>query len=1167
MKAKANLNSRFLGLACTAFWLALQFPCARLCSLSELRDSLESPSFASAPSARMSLTSEPRSTTKETSLAMYGELPLSFEANCGQANPQAKFLSRGRSYQLFLTSNEAVMQLRTPANLPSNSPKHKSIETTSRASAVRMKLVGTNAGRIMGLDELPGKSNYFVGNDPKKWRTNVPTYSRVKYEGIYHGVDLVFYGNQLQLEYDLISAPGASLKAIRIAFDGAERIRIDDSGDLLIDTSVGEIRQRKPVIYQQLDGVKQQVNGGYAILGKQEVGFEVGDYDPRRPLVIDPVIVYSASIGGSYNESANAIAVDAAGNAYIAGMTTSLDFPTVNPVQPKLRLPAVYIGIPPDAFVAKLNPSGTALLYSTYLGGTSNDAANAIAVDAGGNAYATGYSRSNDFPTTPEAFQTKASTGGDVFVTKLNSAGDSLIYSTRLGGDGTPFGVAANVGLGIAVDAESSAYVTGYTFSSSFPVKRAAQGEFNRANPISCCFECFYGAFFSANIVEDAFVTKLNRSGTDLVYSTYVGGIGREEGNSIAVDSFGEAYVTGWTCSRDFASGGYGGGRSDAFLVKLSSSGRRFVYSKLIGGSGDDIANSVTVDSSSNAYLAGQTESNDFPATEHGFQTGLGGSPLYKTDDGGKNWTAATGLSNRTLNALAIDPVDPSTMYAGLGDCTHGGGIFKSTDGGQNWRASGLLNNVIRAIAVDPKSPSTVYADRYKSTDGGNTWNQMAIPASGFVNLLVIDPITTSTIYIPNDGGGCGDGIPPPLFLKSTDGGTSWNSVRISTNTFSADSFVLDPTNPSTLYAGAGLNLYKSTDRGSTWRVVYQTSSGIRLLSIDPVQTSVLYAMTASVPPYKLIKSTDGGVSFTEIGSIDVPANAPISAVVIDTTNGSTLYAATSGFGNGGELFKSTDGGLSWGRTDLSGMSLNVLMFARANESQVYAGAYSDVDGFVTKVDTTGGSLIYSTYLGSRGRDMAASIGIDAAGSVYVTGGTYSNHFPTRDALHEIKPNGPFQTAAFITKVGPSGSTAVYSTYLGSDEPSLGSGIAVTADGKAYVAGTTGVFRSIPTAMSTESVHGGLDALVVKIASPPRITGASVSGKNLIVTGEGFDKGAVLLIDGVEQRTRHDLSSPPTILIGKKSAKSIGPGQRVSIQVRSSDGMLSEPFEFVRPVQ
>src|SRR3989441_10047252 len=336
MKAKANVNSRFLGLACTAFWLALQFPCARLCSLSVLRDSLESPSFAH--SARMSLTSEPRSSTKETSLAMYGELPLSFEANRGQANPQVKFLSRGRRCQLFLTSNEAVMQLRTPANLPSNSPKHKSIETTSRASAVRMKLVGTTAARIIGLDELPGKSNYFVGNDPKKWRTNVPTYSRVKYEGIYPGVDLVFYGNQRQLEYDLIVAPGASFKLITMAFDGAQRIQLDDSGDLLISTSMGEIRQRKPVIYQQTGGIKQLISGSYAIRDKQEVGFDVGDYDRSHSLVIDPVLVYSTSIGGSSNDTPNAVAIDAAGNAYIAGTTTSLNFPTVNPFQANLKI-------------------------------------------------------------------------------------------------------------------------------------------------------------------------------------------------------------------------------------------------------------------------------------------------------------------------------------------------------------------------------------------------------------------------------------------------------------------------------------------------------------------------------------------------------------------------------------------------------------------------------------------------------------------------------------------------------------------------------------------------------------------------------------------------------------------------------------------------------------
>ncbi len=810
MKAKANLNSRFLGVACTAFWLALQFPCARLCSLSELRDSLESPSFASAHSTRMSLTSEPRSSAKENSLAMYGELPLSFEANCGQANPQAKFLSRGRWCQLFLTSNEAVMQLRTPANLPSNSPKHKSIETTSRASAVRMKLVGTNAARIMGLDELPGKSNYFIGNDPKKWRTNVPTYSRVRYEGIYPGVDLVFYGNQRQLEYDLISAPGASLKAIRIAFDGAERIRIDDSGDLLIDTSVGEIRQRKPVIYQQLDGVKQQVNGGYAILGKQEVGFEVGDYDPRRPLVIDPVLVYSASIGGSYNESANAIAVDAAGNAYIAGMTTSLDFPTVNPVQPKLGLPAVYIGIPPDAFVAKLNPSGTALLYSTYLGGTNNDAANAIAVDAAGNAYVTGSTVSNDFPTTPGAFQTMPSSGGDAFVTKLNPTGNTLVYSTRLGGppnsapNNLSLGLPTSAGLEIAVDTESSAYITGYTFSPSFPLKRAAQNEFNSGRPFG--FQCLHNVLPPFALSEDAFVTKLNSSGDGLVYSTYLGGTGQDEALAIAIDSAGSAYVAGRSCFPGFTSIGPGGA-VDAFVVKLSPTGREFDYEIALGGTGNDEADGVAVDSAGNVYVTGQTSSSEFPTTQGAFLRNLGGSVCYVTTNGGVSWQAGAGLPNSTVSVLAIHPTNLQKIYAGF----YNDGLFGSTDGGSTWRKIVLPTTFVTAIAIDPKTASTIYANSFKSTDGGASWTAMRLTAPGLgcgTARLVIDPSNTSTLYLLSPLSGCGDVVFRGALFKTTNGGDTWSTLLNGGNSFEPNSLVIDPGNASTLYATSG-NLSK----------------------------------------------------------------------------------------------------------------------------------------------------------------------------------------------------------------------------------------------------------------------------------------------------------------------------------------------------------------------
>jgi len=1024
-----------------------------------------------------------------------------------------------------------------------------------------MKLTGANpAARVVGLDELPGKSNYFIGNDPKKWRTNVPAYSRVKYQNAYPGVDVLYYGNQQQLEYDFIVAPGASFKTIGLTFEGARQIRLDGSGDLLVETSVGEIRQRKPVIYQRADGIKQLVSGGYVMRGEREVGFEVGDYDPSRAMVIDPVFVYSTSIGGFYNDSANAVAVDAAGNAYITGVTTSLDFPTVNAFQPSLKI-GVAIGIPSDAFVAKLNPSGTALLYSTYLGGGSVDAANGIAVDSTGNAYVTGFAASKDFPTTAGAFQTKASStnGGDAFITKLNPSGNALAYSTYLGGSKSPGFTSDNAGRGIAVDQEGSAYVAGYTFSENFPLKKPAQGLFNNGRTNG--FDCVRFSF--APTLEDAFVTKLDPSGAGLVYSTYLGGSNTDEAYGIAVDSTGSAYVTGTTCSFDFPNST----SSDdsilaAFLVKLSPSGKKFVYARRFGGRGGDFGNGVAVDSEGNAYVAGQTDSDDFPTTTSVFQPRLGGSVLYATTDGGGAWRSISGLPNSSAGAVAIDPTNPLRIYAGLNGRLPGPGLLVSTDGGDTWGNPGIgppfPGNFASAIAIDPKNPSVVYTDLYKSTNGGASWTLMRFPSEGpsGVARLFVDPVNSSTVYLLSLGASGGDFIFPPRFFKTTDGGSTWNFIRNGASLFTPSSAALDPKNPSTLYA-ANVDLYKSTDGGNTWRIPYVGNRSFSRLAIDPINTSTLYLSDAFG---SLFKTTDAGASFTGLRNFSIPINE----LQVDPINSATVYAATGSPGRGGGVFKSTDGGQTWNATDLIAARVNTLAIDPLNPSRLFAGVDFDVDSFVVKSNPAGSALVYSTYLGSRSPDMAAGIGVDAVGNAYVTGKTLSDRFPRKDALQVLKPSGPFDTATFTTKLDAAGSGILFSTYVGGSDPSFGSGIAVDPAGKVCIVGTTGTFQPIPTSASIESVHGGFDAFVIKIVSPPRIAGASVSGKNLIVTGEGFDGGAVILIDGVEQRTRNDESKPATVLIGRKAAKNIAPGQRVSIQVRNPDGLLSESFSFTR---
>src|SRR5438876_3325076 len=301
----------------------------------------------------------------------YGQLPLSFEVNQGQADPQVKFLARGAGQALFLTSTEAVLVL-TKADPKAQSlqrPPTSPVEPRAGTQTVlRMTFAGASPQPpIAGQKELAGKVNYFLGNDPAKWRTNVPTYAAVRYEGLYPGIDLVYYGNNRQLEYDLIVAPGADPSQIALSFKGADRLEVDGQGDLVLYTAVGAIHQRRPLIYQELADGRREIAGGYVIKGAESVGFQVAAYDTSRSLIIDPGLVYSTHLGANYDDFGNDIAVDATGNAYVTGSTHSPDFPTT---------PGAFqttLGGPSDAFVTKLNPTGSGLVSSARRGGSDSD--------------------------------------------------------------------------------------------------------------------------------------------------------------------------------------------------------------------------------------------------------------------------------------------------------------------------------------------------------------------------------------------------------------------------------------------------------------------------------------------------------------------------------------------------------------------------------------------------------------------------------------------------------------------------------------------------------------------------------------------------------------------------------------------------------------------------
>jgi len=492
-------------------------------------------------------------------------LPLRFEANLGQAGNAVKFLSRGSGFGLFLTNHEAVLRLVEP-----------------KPATVRMTLGGQNATpRIEGIDRLAGKTHYLKGRSPVSWHGDVPAYARVRYADVYPGVDLVYYGNQRQLEYDFVVAPGARPDVIQLHFDGIRGMHIDKEGQLVLRTAGGEILQKKPVAYQQDGDRRVPLEGNYILRGKHRVGFRIASYDSTKPLIIDPVLVYSTYFGGTGTlDQGNAIAVDAAGNAYVAGQTSSTDLLTIHGVQGALRGQL-------DGFVLKLDPKGTTVIYSTYFGGSGNDEAHSIAIDSAGNAYVTGYTTSSDFPIV-NGFQKTRAGGLDAYFLKLNSAGDTILYSSYIGGS------ADDRAYGLALDAAGNVYITGSTGSTNFPTVNPLQ----RTN---------------GGGQNDVFVMKIGAGG-NVVYSTYAGGMGQDQSYGIAVDASGAAYVTGYSSSLNFPfvnayQAAFGGGSDDAFLFKVNPAGSAFEYSTLIGGSGSDNAVRVAVDDAGGAYITGYTDS------------------------------------------------------------------------------------------------------------------------------------------------------------------------------------------------------------------------------------------------------------------------------------------------------------------------------------------------------------------------------------------------------------------------------------------------------------------------------------------------------------------------------------------------------------------------------
>jgi len=786
----------------------------------------------------------------------YGTLPLSFEANRGQTDPQVKFVARGSGYSLFLTPSEAVLALST-ASLPAPdrdgdvAKTKSSAQTSVTRSVLRMVIENANsAAKISGENELSGKSNYFIGNDSRKWVKGVPSVARVRYEAIYPGIDLTYYGNQRQLEYDFIVKPGSDPKQIALGIEGADEIKLDDAGELVLTVNGREVRQHKPVAYQEVDGQRREISSRYILRSRNQVQFELGEYDAAKPLVIDPVLVYQTYFGGTGSESATAITVNSAGEAFITGTAPSLGFP-----------------------------------------GSPIPGANG--------------------------------SGGNVFVLKLNAAGTAVVYSSYFGGD--------------------------------------------------------------------------------------------------AVDS----------------------------------------------------GSSIAVDASGNVYVAGQTQSFNFPTAGPTFQNSKrGGAQMLKTTDAGANYAAPTlaGLSTANVSGVAIHPTDPNTVVV---TSFRGEGIYKTTDGGANWVSiRGTIPDTFNnAVAIDLSNPAKMYVAAcepggiYRSSDGGATWSATSVLGQ-CMNAVVVDP--SGVVYA---GGFDGQGL-----HKSTDGGQTWSSYSVG-GSFSVGVLAVDPNNPSILYAEADAGVYKSLDGGVTWNVT-GLSTGDAFddsLAVDPNNSQIVYAVNSG----QLKMTTNGGASWNTITNLGISVNGAPTAVMIAPTNPSTVFVGSTTDG----VLKSTDSGVNWSHISGSTDDVSAMAFAPSNNAIAYVGLLSGADAFVTKLDPSGSSILYSTYLGGglaggngTKDDNAFSVVVDASGNAYVAGSTTSSDFPTQNPLQSFGGT----VDAFFSKLDATGSNLTYSTTFGGPLVDTARGIALSPGGSVFITGRTdGGITTVNAAQG--AAGGGQDAFVARL--------------------------------------------------------------------------------------
>jgi len=1079
---------------------------------------------APALSQLMPSTTAPSPAAKQRLVQEYGNLPLSFEANQGQTDPKVKFLSRGPGYQLFLLPNQAVLTIEERHKAKSEKKFgifHSSEEQRERDSVqietLSMALVGgARNARVTGIEEMQGKSNYFVGNDPAKWRTNVANYAKVRYHDVYPGIDLIYHGSQQQLEYDFVVAPGADAQQIRWRISGAKKLELSPEGDVVLATSGEPVRLRKPVIYQESGGKRTEIDGSFVLAAKNTVKFRVGKYDATQPLIIDPVLAYSTLLGGNGFDQAFGVAVDATG-AYVTGSTTSTNFGTAGAFGTPLKFCNPPTNTIPctEAFVAKLNPAGNALVYVAFLGGTtfstfatlSGSQGAGVAV-FGQNAYVTGTTSASDFPTTPGAFQTGLTSSQHAFVTELNATGSALVFSTDLGGTGFEF-FDLNGGPPIAVDSSGSAYVTGTTFSSDF---LTTTGAF-QTDPGG-------GAFQSTN--ASATWTSINSGLTTRSITAFA------VDPTIPTPPSTAHIVYAGTSDKEVFKSTNGGqswaptGALSATVVQAMVIDPRTPTNLYVGGANgafkttDGGATWATVDTG--LVFPGTTAPVDVNAlaidpTTTGTTATLyagGSSGVFKTTDGGATWSplnAGFPLTNGLpttpdVTSIVVDPVTPTTVYAG----TSFQGVFKTTNGGTSWTASGngltFPNSPsfvdITALAIDAKSPNNIYATTqsglgvFKTTNGAGNWSQVGTVAAGLTDLvttaIVTDPTVSGTAYVGTESAGV---------FKTIDGGLHWTTSPNALQFYVISALAVDPVNPSILYAGSTVERPFVAKFGASGAIGYSMYLGGHSREIAGG-----IAVDGNSQAH-VTGATESGDYPTTAGAFRTARQSPFDAFVtkLNAAGTALVYSTYLDGPNGGsEAF-----GIA---VDTAGNAY-VTGIAVGSSFPTTPGAFQTVNGgesaFVTKFSLDGKTLAYSTFLGAPAApgtstfDEGRAIAVDTNGNAWVTGITNDLNFPTVNPIRSSPPCGALVISAcfdnpFVSEINPTGTSLLFSTYLGPTEFFTQGNIAVDSQGNAYVTGNTSftdfpMVNPLPGTPSAGNVHG----FVTKIANTASSADLSVT--------------------------------------------------------------------------